>query len=52
MMGTLFYMSPEVAQARKWKETISYDPFKADIWSLGITVYQLYMFKFPFDTSD
>ena len=42
MMGTLFFMSPEVAHAWKWWEVYSYDPFAADMWSLGITLYLIF----------
>ena len=38
--GTLGYLSPEQVQKRKRGEQFSYDPFKSDMWSLGITLYQ------------
>lgn len=37
--GTINYMAPEVAKWRKWNENNDYDPFKADMWSLGVTIY-------------
>ena len=37
--GTLQYMAPEIAKKRTWHEKFSYDPFKADMWSLGVTIY-------------
>lgn len=48
MQGTINYMSPEVAHIRKRKEIIEYDPFKADIWSLGVTIYQVITGDLPF----
>lgn len=39
LQGTVNYMSPEVAKKRKRNDGYEYDPFKADMWSLGVTVY-------------
>lgn len=41
--GSLAYMAPEVVKK------CPYDPFKADIWSLGVTVYQMATGSLPFD---
>jgi serine/threonine protein kinase len=49
--GTPFFMSPELYMAfsEKWgrteKKSISYDPFKSDVWSLGVTI--LVMMRIP-----
>ena len=40
--GSVPYMAPEVF-ARQ-----NYDPFKADVWSFGVTVYQLATGQLPF----
>lgn len=52
MMGTIFFMAPEVAYAKKRKEIYSYDPIKADMWSVGISIYWILTGEYPFDTSD
>ena len=39
-------MSPEVIQNK------SFDAFKADIWSLGVIVYETVFGQRPFDDSD
>ena len=43
--GTILFMSPELIKKGR------YDPFKADIWALGITFYYLASGKFPWDVS-
>jgi serine/threonine protein kinase len=35
-VGTLHYLAPEVLRG------LEYDPFKSDIWALGITLYEMY----------
>ena len=40
-VGTLPYMSPEILKGEKYN-------YKCDLWSLGIIIYRLYFFKFPF----
>ncbi|KAK8863605.1 hypothetical protein M9Y10_011293 [Tritrichomonas musculus] len=44
--GSKPYMSPELIQLT------AYDPFKADIWSLGVTFYQLSTGRLPWNTLD
>lgn len=44
--GSKPYMSPELIQLN------AYDPFKADIWSLGVTFYQLATGHLPWNTYD
>jgi serine/threonine protein kinase len=49
--GTPFFMSPELYEAfnEKWprteKKILTYDPFKSDVWSLGVTI--LVMMRVP-----
>jgi len=40
-VGTLPYMSPEILKGEEYN-------YKCDLWSLGIIIYRLYFFKFPF----
>ena len=39
--GSIPYLAPEILQKK------AFDPFKADIWALGIVFYQLYFGKLP-----
>ena len=39
--GTMIYMPPEMIKKKP------YDPYKADIWSLGVTLYQIACGKLP-----
>ncbi|KAK8865312.1 hypothetical protein M9Y10_010852 [Tritrichomonas musculus] len=41
--GTLQYSAPEVCQA------LSFNPFKSDIWSLGVLFYRLFTYSYPFE---
>ena len=41
-VGTAFYLPPEIINDDKYS-------YKADIWSLGVTFYQLMTFKTPYD---
>lgn len=40
--GTLNYLAPEICQKR------SFNPFKSDIWSLGVLFYRLFTGSYPF----
>jgi len=40
--GTPYYMAPEVCKGEPYGE-------KADIWAIGCILYELVMFKKPFD---
>lgn len=42
-VGSVFYISPEVLDPKN-----GYDPFKSDVWSLGILFYVLITGKYPF----
>jgi NIMA (never in mitosis gene a)-related kinase len=42
VVGTPYYLSPEIINNEP------YD-FKSDIWSLGVLLYEMCMFKMPFD---
>lgn len=44
--GTIEYAAPELVSA-EFDESI--DPFKSDIWALGVVLYTLLYRKFPFD---
>lgn len=43
--GTLCYSAPEVCQIK------SFNPFKSDIWSLGVLIYRLFTYSYPFEGS-
>ncbi|KAK8888345.1 SIK kinase 3 [Tritrichomonas musculus] len=43
-MGTLSYSAPEVCQLKK-----EFNPFKSDIWSLGVLFYRLFTYSYPFE---
>ena len=43
--GTYHFMAPEVMNLKKGE---NYDPFKADIWSLGVTMYCFAYLNLPF----
>ncbi|OHT12085.1 hypothetical protein TRFO_03702 [Tritrichomonas foetus] len=45
--GSPPYMAPEI-----FDQDSEYDPFKADIWALGVTFYQMVMGKLPWQTSN
>ena len=40
-VGTSPYMAPEILNGEKYN-------FKCDLWSLGVIIYRLYFYKFPF----
>jgi len=42
MVGTPYYISPEILEGKPYS-------FKADIWSLGIVLYEMCTKKPPFD---
>lgn len=44
--GTLFYAAPELFYKGK------FDPFKTDIYAIGITLYSIFELKFPFIEGD
>lgn len=44
MVGTPYYLSPEMVEGKSYST-------KADIWALGVILYQLCSFKLPFDAS-
>ena len=44
--GSLLYLAPEIFMK------VPYDPFKADIWSLGILIYFLVMKRSPWASND
>lgn len=46
MKGTPAYCPPEIFQTRE------YDPFKADIWAFGVTLYILAFHDLPFKADD
>ena len=45
--GTVEYAAPELLQTIG--SEVDYDPFKADIWALGVALYALLHRQFPFD---
>ena len=42
-IGTILYSAPEIIQNFEYDE-------KCDLWSLGVTLYQLYFFSLPYGT--
>ena len=44
--GTLYYMSPEIINKKK------YLPYYSDIWSLGVLLYTMIFGKFPFNANN
>ena len=45
LVGTPYFMSPEVCNGESYG-------YKADIWSIGCTFYELVMLKRPFDNDN
>lgn len=46
--GTRPYMAPEILDEKVRKEK-PYDPMKADIWSIGVILFQMITNKYPFN---
>lgn len=44
MIGTPYYLSPEMVEGKPYST-------KADIWALGVVLYQLASFKLPFEAN-
>lgn len=52
--GTRNYMAPEILRLDIYEEfdsgsTLDYDPFKSDIWAMGVCLYELLTATLPFD---
>ena len=45
MVGTPYYLSPELCQAKPYNS-------KTDIWSLGCVLYEMCMLRHPFSAND
>lgn len=45
MVGTPFYLSPELCEEKPYNE-------KSDIWALGCLLYELCTFKHPFEATN
>lgn len=41
--GSLHYYSPEICKK------VSFNPFKSDVWALGVLFYRLFTYSYPFD---
>jgi len=39
--GTPFYLSPEIIEGKSYR-------YESDIWALGIILYELTTFRYPF----
>ncbi|CAG2108277.1 unnamed protein product, partial [Medioppia subpectinata] len=46
--GTATYMAPEILGIKTHK-TVSYDPFKVDVWALGVILFILYNNTYPYE---
>jgi NIMA (never in mitosis gene a)-related kinase len=44
MIGTPYYLSPEMVEGKPYST-------KADVWALGVILYQLCTYKLPFDAN-
>ena len=44
--GTAYYAAPEI-----YKKA-DYDPYKADIWALGVLLYRFFTFNYPYKAND
>lgn len=55
LLGTIDFLAPEIIRIRYEKDTgktdAKYDPFVADIWSLGITFFYILFGKIPWKLS-
>lgn len=54
--GTRVYMSPEIIRIRVYREfrqdvCFDFDPFKADIWALGVCLFELITSRMPFESN-
>lgn len=45
MLGTPYYMSPEVSQGQPYNA-------KADVWAMGVIIYELATLRKPFDSEN
>ena len=47
--GSLLYMAPEVLMRANGE---NYNAFCADVWSMGVVLYAMFVHKLPFVSSD
>jgi serine/threonine protein kinase len=48
-LGTPFYMAPENANGKCFKDLTVDNKHKIDLWSVGVMLYELYFGKMPFN---
>lgn len=48
-VGSPLYMAPELIECQQSGLTLPYNPFSADVWSMGVCLFILHYDELPFD---